>query len=188
MRAFGIFTAFAAFTAVFAAPLAAPAPATGNSITVKARDGTVSASIAGTVLDLQTHVGGSVSRIRAYHPPLPLTSLYRYKLQYDVTSNTSPESILDTAGPTPDLGTIVTDLTPCLEQLVTDLTGAAGKAAMDALGNLFHVGNSDANMTLEQLGAILKSIEQDIVDILCKVATLIGPSYPGVAATIQTIM
>lgn len=65
MRAFGIFAAFAAFTAVFAAPLAAPAPATGNSIAVKARDDTVSANIAGTVSDLQTSVTSSVSQMRA---------------------------------------------------------------------------------------------------------------------------
>jgi len=161
MRTFGIFAAFAAFTAAFAAPLAAPAPATGNSIAVKPRDGTISANIAGTVLDLQTNVGGSVSKM---------------------------QSILDGAGPTPDLGTIVTDLMPCLEQLVKDLTSAAGKAAMDVLGNLFPWGNSDANMTLEELGAIFNSIEQDIVNILCKVATLIGPSYPNAAATIQTII
>lgn len=75
---------------------------------------------------------------------------------------------------------------PCLEQLVKDLTSAAGKAAMDALGNLF--GSTDANMTLAQLGAILGAIEQDIANILCEIATLIGPNYPQAAATIQTIM
>jgi hypothetical protein len=68
MRAFGIFAAFAAFTAVFAAPLPAPAPATGNSIAVKARDDTVSANIASTVLDLQSSVNTSVSSMRVYHP------------------------------------------------------------------------------------------------------------------------
>jgi len=64
MRAFGIFAAFTAFTAVFAAPLASPAPATPNSIAVKARDDSVPASIAGIVQDLQTSVGGTVSQMR----------------------------------------------------------------------------------------------------------------------------
>jgi hypothetical protein len=71
MRAFGIFAAFATFTAVFAAPLAAPAPATGNSIVVKARDDTVSADIAGIVSGLEASVNGTISQIRAYSFPSP---------------------------------------------------------------------------------------------------------------------
>jgi len=157
MRAFGIFAAFAAFTSVFAAPLAAPAPATGNSIAVKARDDTVPASIANAVLDLQASVNTSVSGL---------------------------QSVLDTAGP--DLGTVVSDLAPYLEQLVSDLTSAAGKAGLAALGNLF--GGSASDLTLAQIGAILATIEQDIANILCEIATLIGPNYPQTAATIETII
>jgi len=157
MRTFGIFAAFTAFTAVFAAPIAAPAPATGNSIAVKARDDTVPAYIANAVLTLQSDVSSSVSQI---------------------------QSILDTAGP--DLGTIVSDLGPPLEQLVKDLTSAAGQAALSALGSLF--GGSDSSLNLSQLGAILTTIEQDIANVLCAIATLIGPNYPQTAATIETII
>jgi len=157
MRAFGIFAAFTAFTAVFAAPLAAPAPATGNSIAVKARDDNVPANIATAVLTLQTNVNTSVGQMK---------------------------SILDTSGP--DLGTIVSDLAPCLEQLVKDLTSAAGQAALAALGNLF--GGSGSGLSLSQLSSILTTIEQDIANILCEIATLIGPNYPNIASTIETII
>jgi len=157
MRAFGIFAAFATFTAVFAAPLAAPAPATGNSIVVKARDDTVSADIAGIVSGLEASVNGTISQI---------------------------QSVLDNAGS--DLGTAVTALTPYLEQLGEDLASAAGKAALDAVGNLF--GSTSSDITLQQLGAMLSTIEQDIANILCQIATLIGPNYPTVAADIENII
>ena len=82
----------------------------------------------------------------------------------------------------------MSQLLPPLEQLASDLTSAAGKAALEALGGLFGFGNGDSGMSIIQLGAALLQIEQDIVNILCKIATLIGPDYPQAAATIQTIM
>ena len=83
---------------------------------------------------------------------------------------------------------VIPAIEPLLGKLVSDLAGAAGKIGLNALGNLFNFGGASNGMSISDFGTMLKTLEGDLVDVLCKIATLIQQDHPEVAATIQTIM
>jgi len=166
MRVFGFIAAFTAFTAVFASPL--PAPATANSIAV--RDGTVDV----TALTVSPEIGSIISGVQ--------TDIAPYISGIEATIEDSSL----------DLDQKIQKILPCLETVISILTTAGGKIALSAAGSwwsgLFGSSGSGAKLSLQDVGGLLKGIEQDIVDILCKVATLIGTADPGTAAVIQTVI
>lgn len=159
MRFFGIFAAFTAVTTVFAAPLAAPAPASADALAVRANN-VVPANIASIVTDLQGDVNGVINDI--------LTAIHN--ANDEVTA-------------------VIPVIEPLLAKLGSDIAAAAGKVGLNALGSLFNFGGgSNGGMNINDFVALMTQLDTDLINVLLKVAQLIKQDYPDVANQIQTVV
>lgn len=164
MRFFGFFAAFTAITATFAAPVPAPAPAVDAVAEVKARDLT-----------------DDINNI-----------LCTLKWDLDQLKPQIEQAVADAES---DMAGFISSIPGFLSQLTGSITSAATSAGLKTVEDFFEFKEKRAPATVEErtisiqaLGALIQQIEQDIADILCKIATAIQDQHPEIASLLQGII
>jgi predicted PurR-regulated permease PerM len=167
MRFFGVFAAFTAITAVFAAPVPAPAPIpeVDSVAIVKARDLT-----------------DDINNILC-------------ALKYDLEQQLMPLFNQTLADAESDMDSFVGNIPGLLTQLIGSITGAATQAGLTAVEDIFKFKEKRTaeeiekrSISIQQIGSVIQDIEQIIADLLCKIATAIQDQHPDIAATLQEII
>jgi len=161
MRFFGIFAAVTAITAVFAAPVPAPAPAVDSVAVVQARD-------------LTDDINNILCTLKY--------DLDQLKPQFDQALADAESNMDAFIGDIPNL---LSQLSGCITSAVTQ---AGLKAVEDIFTKREEVDVEKRTITLQQIGQLIQEIEQIIADLLCKLATAIQDQYPNIAQMLQGII
>jgi malonyl CoA-acyl carrier protein transacylase len=89
---------------------------------------------------------------------------------------------------TTDVSTKVALIQPLLSQLLVVVKGTLGELVAYAVPTVVGTVSDTEDMTVEELGQLLREVEEEVSKVLGLVVTLIGNLYPAVAAIIQLIM
>jgi hypothetical protein len=87
-----------------------------------------------------------------------------------------------------DVTSKVNAILPLLRNLVVVLQSFLSKITGQVVTSVGGDVNSTENLTVEELGVLLKGVEADISGVLNAVTTLVGTAFPAVVTLIKTIM